>query len=663
MVKPDAQGGKPCITRRGLLRAGLGVAGLAACAGLGAVPRRASAVEFNPFDDNLASIFVGGDCDMWVLREIEGVTVVTGNLRLHQPAHAGLSLAGRVMWGMSTPPAAECTTLAVGGDVTFDNVLTALTGGNTRIGGSVAGSVSTFENGSVCGTGLLDRALATPTSNNLGVLGYSTSYWYDGADDTVIVPGIGSRAALTCENGSGSVADYNGYWDAVIAPMVAALRTLEATGDWSVSPIEIRDHDVYLCHDQSMQSVDSTWDAQLAFEGDGASLTQVFDLDMAALEDDLTACSRRQWSCAFNGIPDEASILVRVHGKDPFWHYGWTQWLNGQDCSTYVNAPTGDAGFTRYRDLASRVMWLFDDDCGEVTVDAAYGLYHGTGGDVVMYAAPKTYEFGDLEDKANPSMVTMGNLWPGSIICPGSFWQRGSTNGKLYVRDAFAFDTWEHHNVVWRGMRIPPTIDIPVEKVWEGAGYDKFWPGSITVRLFGGSDEVGSVTLSNDNEWKGTFRDLPLYDEGWQPISYVVREDEVAHFTAKVTGDTAVGFTVTNTLVVPNYTDITVRKIWTGEGAADALPDELVVHVVGTDGSDRPVTLTQANHWQATIDELPQIDARGEWITYSLEERDVPTGFALVSIDGDVESGWTVTNEHQKGEGSLTKEARNKSWL
>ncbi len=137
----------------------------------------------------------------------------------------------------------------------------------------------------------------------------------------------------------------------------------------------------------------------------------------------------------------------------------------------------------------------------------------------------------------------------------------------------------------------------------------------------------------------------------------------VKKITAKVTGSETVGFTVTNTLVVPNYTNVGVRKVWTGEGAADALPDELVVHIVGTDSSDRPVTLNKANHWQATIDELPQIDEHGEWITYTLEERDVPDGFRLVSVEGDVNAGWVVTNEYQKGGGGLTKEARNKSWL
>ena len=161
----------------------------------------------------------------------------------------------------------------------------------------------------------------------------------------------------------------------------------------------------------------------------------------------------------------------------------------------------------------------------------------------------------------------------------------------------------------------------------------------------------------------GDFRDLPLYDEGWQPISCVVREDEVAHFTATVTGGETVGFTVKNALVVPLYANIGVRKVWTGEGAADALPDELVVHVVGTDGSDRPVTLNKANHWQATVEALPQIDEAGEWVTYSLGERDVPDGFRLVSVEGDVNNGWVVTNEYQKGEGGLTKEAGEKSWL
>lgn len=677
MVRPDAQGSKPCITRRGLLRAWLGVAGLAACAGLGFGPGRPeqayAANDGLDLDvDDLVSLFVGGNAFFQQFAEVEGVTLIDGNLGV---VPANCSLAGRCIWGMAAEPTAEVTTLVIGGSYLPQEAAASganFTGGNARIGGLVNGTAAQYRGNTRIGRGDEHGELWTPTTANVDqVFGdnpeTSEAYVFPGCDSTTIVAGIGKQAALKAVTTGNASVDYNGYWANRVAPLVEVLREQPATGAASFAPEPRYTQDAYMPSQErfpgmAMQRVWSDMDVRITFTGDGYAKFQAFDVDFSDIEANLASLGKKNWSVAFEDVPSDATILVRVHGSNPVTRFGYKCYLNGQDCSTYVNAPTSDAGFTRYRDLASRVMWLFDDDCGTLTVDAAHAMHDGTAGTVEMYAPSRT-PTAALEDQANPNQITRGNLLPGSIICPGDASVTGSTNGKLYIRGDLDFDTWEHHNVVWRGLRIPPTIDIPVEKVWEGAGYDKFWPGSVTVRLFGGSDEVGSITLSNDNEWKGTFRDLPLYDEGWQPISYVVREDEVAHFTAKVTGSETVGFTVTNTLVGPNYTNVGVRKVWTGEGAADALPDELVVHVVGTDGSDRPVTLTRAGHWQAIVDALPQLDSAGEWITYTLDERDVPDGFRLASVEGDVESGWVVTNEYQKGGGSLTKEARNKSWL
>lgn len=141
-----------------------------------------------------------------------------------------------------------------------------------------------------------------------------------------------------------------------------------------------------------------------------------------------------------------------------------------------------------------------------------------------------------------------------------------------------------------------------------------------------------------------------------------MREDEVAHFTATVSGDETVGFTVKSTFEVPVFNNVGLRKVWTDDVSADELPDSLTVHVVGSDGSDRPVTLTREGHWAATVDHLPQIDANGDWVEHSVRE-DTPAGFSLVSVESDVNSGWTVTNERQDGHGGAVKEAQHGSWL
>ena len=70
MVKPDKQGDKPCITRRGLIRAGLGVAGLGACAALAPLMASTSASAATPVGDRCIDELLGCEPGA-VLAELE----------------------------------------------------------------------------------------------------------------------------------------------------------------------------------------------------------------------------------------------------------------------------------------------------------------------------------------------------------------------------------------------------------------------------------------------------------------------------------------------------------------------------------------------------------------------------------------------------------------
>ena len=76
---------------------------------------------------------------------------------------------------------------------------------------------------------------------------------------------------------------------------------------------------------------------------------------------------------------------------------------------------------------------------------------------------------------------------------------------------------------------------------------DKKRPESITVALMNGEEQVDTLTLSSDNEWKGAFTDLPVYAAG-QKITYTVKEFKVEGYITLITGDMDDGFTITNNL-------------------------------------------------------------------------------------------------------------------
>ena len=95
------------------------------------------------------------------------------------------------------------------------------------------------------------------------------------------------------------------------------------------------------------------------------------------------------------------------------------------------------------------------------------------------------------------------------------------------------------------------TVNIPVEKKWvDGEGHEiAAGAEKITVQLLKDDQEVSgtTLTLSDGNNWKGSFQNLAKYNSDGTLIEYTVDEVKVPGYTSAVTGDMQTGFTITNT--------------------------------------------------------------------------------------------------------------------
>lgn len=87
-------------------------------------------------------------------------------------------------------------------------------------------------------------------------------------------------------------------------------------------------------------------------------------------------------------------------------------------------------------------------------------------------------------------------------------------------------------------------IDIPIKKVWENPRIPH--PNKVKVNLKNGDTVIDSITLSESNDWKGSFEGLAKYSKSGAVIDYTVAEDPVEGYSSKVSGDAERGFTVTN---------------------------------------------------------------------------------------------------------------------
>ena len=153
-------------------------------------------------------------------------------------------------------------------------------------------------------------------------------------------------------------------------------------------------------------------------------------------------------------------------------------------------------------------------------------------------------------------------------------------------------------------------------------------PDKVTVSVLknGVKDENLTVELSQANDWKASFSNLPKEDANGREIVYTVSEEELAGFKAAISGTDENGFTISNynggRVVIP------VTKIWKGNGTH---PDQLNVQLWADGEKVATYTLNEANAWQHSFD-MPKLDANGEEIRYTVTEESV-TGYTATTQD------------------------------
>ena len=93
-----------------------------------------------------------------------------------------------------------------------------------------------------------------------------------------------------------------------------------------------------------------------------------------------------------------------------------------------------------------------------------------------------------------------------------------------------------------------PSIDVEVTGKWEDEdNRDGTRPGSVKITLYANGSETGrTITLSEENDWCGTFDDLPVYSDCVRQ-SYSIAEGRLEGYTGLISGSDAEGYMITNT--------------------------------------------------------------------------------------------------------------------
>ena len=205
-----------------------------------------------------------------------------------------------------------------------------------------------------------------------------------------------------------------------------------------------------------------------------------------------------------------------------------------------------------------------------------------------------------------------------------------------------------------------PLKSITVKKNW--ANDSGYHGGSdmVNITLYANGIVVKNAQILKSKDWTYTFDELPVYGASGKAIEYTVKEDSVFENYKAPTYTTE-----DDTIIITNELtglSLNIEKQWLADKEANR-PDSITVKVLssvdvkGTAvsvlnrikkvfGKDSDswyvydtVTLTKAEGWKKTINDLPRYVKVGNDVVpvnYALEEIDIPNGYrSVTNVDKD----------------------------
>ena len=212
------------------------------------------------------------------------------------------------------------------------------------------------------------------------------------------------------------------------------------------------------------------------------------------------------------------------------------------------------------------------------------------------------------------------------------------------------------YNWIVNNTHVPMVTVINVTKVWDdNNNQDGIRPANIVVELFADGVKVNETALSESNGWKGSFMNLPVYNDG-KSIKYTIDEVKVDNYTSSISEDNG-NFVITNAHV-PAVSDINVEKIWNDSNNKDSVrPESIVVELLADGVKVNETTLSEGNDWKYTFKDLPVYN-EGKLIKYAVGEVEIANYTAnITQIDG----GFVITNTHVIANMTVTRSTENKS--
>ena len=201
-------------------------------------------------------------------------------------------------------------------------------------------------------------------------------------------------------------------------------------------------------------------------------------------------------------------------------------------------------------------------------------------------------------------------------------------------------------------------IEISVKKHWEdNSNANGKRPESVKYVLTGNGltkEQIVTGNASTDDNWSYTFTDLPKYNSQGNEIVYTVDEQETNTNGLKFYQKSIRGSNIVNTFTVPDdRIEVAITKTWVDNNNANGKRPTSVKYVLSGNGLNKEEVVTgntRTNEdWNYRFTKLPKYDARGNEITYTVDEQEVNPGdfkFYKKQVNGNnVTNTFTVPDD------------------
>ena len=254
------------------------------------------------------------------------------------------------------------------------------------------------------------------------------------------------------------------------------------------------------------------------------------------------------------------------------------------------------------------------------------------------------------DGKRYTTTITAANNWKHTFLKLPKFFNEGTQIEYTLTEDTMSgysnvVEKRSDYVFVLTNKYSPATVDVTIIKKWDDDNdRDGMRPESVDIVLNGSDGKLYTGTLSTENGYTCVFQSVPKYHDGGTLINYTIAEEKIPGYTTTIAKDASgYKFTLTNTKPIETVTK-TVSKVWEDNNNQDGLrPSAITIILTGDDGSRRVKSVSAAENWTTTFENLPKNQNHGQSIQYTVSEAFVSGYTDKVTQNGD---NYTITNTH-----------------